>query len=113
MISIKEFTFNPFQENTYVLFDETKECIIVDPGCYEKEEKQQLHSFIEKNQLRPVKLVNTHCHIDHVFGNSYVATTYKLELHIHKKEIPVLASFLQVARMYNIPYIEDSPQASV
>ena len=59
MISIKCFTFNPFQENTYIAFDESKECIIVDPGCYDETENTILKNFIEQNNLKPVALVNT------------------------------------------------------
>lgn len=70
MIQIKSFVFNPFQENTYVLFDETKEAIIIDPGCYENHEKATLDKFISSNKLKVVLLLNTHCHIDHVFGTT-------------------------------------------
>ena len=73
MIKIQSFIFNSFQENTYILFDDTKECIIVDPGCYEKYEQKLLLDFVVKNKLNPVKLINTHCHIDHVLGNHFVA----------------------------------------
>ena len=76
MIEIQSFTFNGFQENTYVLFDQTKECIIIDPGCYEKSEQESLVNFIQTNQLKPIKLVNTHCHIDHVLGNKFVADIF-------------------------------------
>lgn len=71
MIQIHRFTFNPFQENTYVLYDETKECIIIDPGCYEKEEQKELEDFINFHELKPILLINTHAHIDHVLGNFF------------------------------------------
>ena len=66
---VAKLTFNPFQENTYVVYDDTKECVIFDPGMYSGEERKQLSDFIEENGLKPVRLINTHCHIDHVFGN--------------------------------------------
>ena len=72
-MKIKRFVFNPFQENTFVLYDESKECVIIDPGCYEKEEQVKLENFISKNRLKPVALLNTHCHIDHILGNQFVA----------------------------------------
>ena len=72
MISIHFFTFSPIAENTYILFDETKECVIIDPGCYDDRERAELMDFITKNQLKPVKLLNTHCHLDHVFGNGFI-----------------------------------------
>lgn len=86
MIRIHSFTFNPFQENTYLLFDETQECIVIDPGCYENYEQQELDDFIIKNDLRVVKIVNTHCHVDHVLGNQYVKTKYRVNLSIPRLE---------------------------
>ena len=76
MISIHSFTFNPIQENMYILSDETKECVIIDPGCYDDEERTTLSAFITENQLKPVRLLNTHCHLDHVFGNGFVSKKY-------------------------------------
>ena len=90
MLSIKSFTFNPFQENTYIAYDETKECIIVDPGCYDENENSILKSFIEQENLKPVALVNTHCHLDHIFGNKFVADTYNLSPVMHKLDLPML-----------------------
>ena len=90
MISIKSITFNPFQENTYIAFDETKECIIIDPGCYDERENIILKNFIEQKNLKPVALVNTHCHLDHIFGNNFVADKYKLIPTMHKDDLPML-----------------------
>ncbi|MES2286846.1 MAG: MBL fold metallo-hydrolase [Bacteroidota bacterium] len=112
MISIKSFIFGPFQENTYVLYDETKECIIIDPGCYDNRERAELAGFIEDNKLNPVKLINTHCHLDHVFGNGFVADTYTLQLEINKLDQPVLDSYLMSAKMYGLN-AAPSPQPSV
>ncbi len=85
MIKIKQFVFNSFQENTYVLYNETGECIIVDPGCYEDFEKTQLQDFIKNNKLKPVKLINTHSHVDHILGNNFVINNYGINLTIHKE----------------------------
>jgi len=111
MITIKSLTFGPFQENTYVLFDETKECIIIDPGCYDDEERAELTDFIQKNGLVPVRLLNTHCHIDHVFGNNFAATKYQLKLEINKLDLPILNSLMTVAKIYNFS-AEPSPEPS-
>lgn len=108
MITIKDFTFNPFQENTYVLYDETKECVIFDPGCYMSGEKRLLSDFIKKNDLKPVLLINTHCHLDHVFGNAYIKEKFNIPLAIHEGELPSLHSFERVAAMYNVP-VEPTP----
>lgn len=109
MTNVQAFAFNPFSENTYLVYDESRECLIIDPGCYTPSERQQLHDFIAAQQLKPVRLINTHCHIDHVLGNRYVAETYGLELEIHQGELPVLESVPMVAQMYGIPNIQQSP----
>ena len=109
MTTVQVFTFNPFAENTYVVYDDTQQCIIVDPGCYTAAERQQLSQFIADQNLTPVGLLNTHCHLDHVFGNRYVAETYGLPLAIHPDETPVLEAVPQIAQMYGIPNIQQSP----
>lgn len=86
MAQVKQFTFNPFSENTFVVYDDTKECVIVDPGCYDKGEEQALVNFIQENDLKPVKLLNTHCHLDHIYGNRFVKEKYDLKLYAHKDE---------------------------
>lgn len=108
MITIASFTFNPFQENTFVLFDESKEAVIIDPGCYAQAEKEILSDFIEKKELKPVRLLNTHCHIDHVLGNKYIAERYHLVLEMHKGEIPVLEAVVQYGSMMGLQ-VEESP----
>ena len=112
MLDIQLFTFNAFQENSYLVYDkETKGCIILDPGCGNTREEQELVDFIEGNKLIPKRLINTHCHIDHVLGNQFVAEKYELELEAHRLEVPVLQSGEQVSKMYNIPY-KGSPNIS-
>lgn len=112
MIEIKCFTFNPFMENTYVLYDETKEAIIIDPGCYEKEEQKQLSDFIDEHSLKVVKLLNTHGHIDHVFGNQWVKDLYNVKLYIHPKDEETLRSVKVYAPAYGFAnYNESKPDA--
>jgi len=110
MINIHSFTFNPFEENTYILYDDTKECIIIDPGCYDEFEKEDLADFIKKQELTPVKLLNTHCHIDHVLGNSFIADKYGIELEINELELPILQSAPMAAQLYGIPNVEILPE---
>jgi len=110
MIELKSFTFNPFQENMYVLWDETKECIIIDPGCSTREEENELKDFIEKMKLKPVQLLNTHCHIDHILGNAFCVDRYKIPFYHHKLDLPVLANGRGSAAMFGIRYT-DSPAA--
>ena len=104
MLKIKVFTFSPIQENTYVVYNEKNECLIIDPGCYFPEEQQELKAFIDKRGLLPKWLVNTHCHLDHVFGNKFIAETYGLTLHLHQKEEVVLQFAPTSGLMYDMPF---------
>ena len=92
MLHIKCFTFNPFQENTYLLYDEEGTATLIDPGCYTEEEKQELEAFILKEKLQVTQLLNTHCHIDHVLGNAWAIDRFQVTLQIHTLEVPVLKS---------------------
>jgi len=109
-MTIRKFTFNPmFQENTFVLSDETMECVIFDPGCSSPAEYSELKSYIEEAKLKPVRLLNTHCHIDHVLGNKFTSDTWDLPLEAHAGEVPVLESGKQVSKMYGIEYTPSPP----
>ena len=108
MLKIQEFVFNPFQENTYVLFDETGEAVIVDPGCYENHEKQELTEFIESNNLKVTMLLNTHGHIDHVLGNTFVKDKFKVKLFIHKIDEPVMRAVKAYAGNYGFPLYQEA-----
>lgn len=108
MINIHNFVFNPFMENTSVVYDDTKECVIIDPGCYEKNEQQELVSFIESNNLKVKYLLNTHCHIDHVLGNKFVKDQFNVNLLIHKDEAVVLNFNRTNASGYGFPDYQDS-----
>lgn len=104
MFQIKAFTFNPVQENTYILYNEDKECIIIDPGCYFDAEKEELKSFINAHKLQPKFLLNTHCHLDHVFGNKFIAEEYKLTLNAHSLEKEILEMAPASGLMFNLPF---------
>jgi len=104
-MTIEIYTFNAFQENTVVaICDSTKECIIFDPGCSNGNERKVLTDTIKNHGWKPVRLINTHCHIDHVLGNKYISETYGLPLEAHQGEIPVLDSCVKVSKMYGIDY---------
>ena len=104
MLTVKAFTFNPVQENTYILYNEKKQCCIIDPGCYFPEEKEKLKSFVSSNALTPELLLNTHCHLDHVFGNKFVHDTWGLILNIHEKEKQMLDLAPASAEMWQLPF---------
>ncbi|CAG5079589.1 MBL fold metallo-hydrolase [Parvicella tangerina] len=109
-MQVKKFTFNPFQENTFILFDDTKECLIVDAGCYFPEEFVQLKKFIEENDLVPQKLISTHSHLDHVFGNHIVTKELKLQLGIHPEDEQTLKMLKTTADLYQVPNVFESPE---
>ena len=104
MLTIKTFEFSPIQENTYILYNEFNDCIIIDPGCYFDAEKEELIAFITDNKLTPKMLINTHCHLDHVFGNKFISEKYNLTLKIHENEKAVLAFAPTSGLMYNMPF---------
>lgn len=92
MLTVKTFTFNPYQENTYLLIDEARNCIIIDPGMHNPSEEQDVINYIQDNQLTPILLLNTHCHIDHVLGNKFVYDQWGLLPNFHEGEVPVLVA---------------------
>lgn len=104
MLTVQPFTFNPVQENTYVLYNEKGECCIIDPGCYFASEEQALKGFIEQNNLKPVLLLNTHCHLDHIFGNKFIHRTYNLQLHLHPLEKAVLEYGPSAGQLWQLPF---------
>ena len=104
MLSVKSFEFSPVRENTYVLYNEEKQCCIIDPGCYFSEEQDELKGFIDRAGLQPILLLNTHCHLDHVFGNKWVHETWGLILHIHEKEKPVLDYAPIAGEKWQLPF---------
>ena len=108
-MKVKSFTFNPFQENTYVVYDDTKECLIIDPGCYSEKERTELMRFISSEGLKPVRLINTHCHIDHILGNKFASELWDLELYMHKKDLPLLENAESISKMYGLEDYEGSP----
>ena len=109
MTKINLFVFNQFEENTYLVHDDTKECAIIDPGCSNDAERSYLVRFIEKFGLKPVRLINTHCHLDHIYGNKFVAEKYGLQLEMHEGELPVLQAAAASALFYGVPVPEESP----
>src|SRR6185295_14003868 len=107
MLTVKAFTFNPVEENTYILYNEKRECCIIDPGFYFPEEKEEFEGFIEENSLQPILLLNTHCHLDHVFGNKFIHDKWGLLLHIHEKEKQMLELAPASGQMWQLPFGND------
>jgi hydroxyacylglutathione hydrolase len=112
MIQVKTITCNPFMENGYILFDETSECVVIDPGCNNERERKMFKDFIDENDLKPVRLINTHCHLDHICGNHFIASTYGLKLESHKGEQAVLDAAATHGKMFGFVF-EPSPDIEV
>ncbi|TAH44138.1 MAG: MBL fold metallo-hydrolase [Bacteroidetes bacterium] len=112
MIKVESFAFNPFEENTYILSDESSEAVIIDPGCFDSEEKKILSDYIEKNKLKPVKLLLTHAHIDHILGNNYVSARYGIKVEMHAADVDLLLSAPVYGQVWGIQ-AEPSPEPSV
>jgi hydroxyacylglutathione hydrolase len=109
MIAVKTFIFNPFQENTYVVHDDSQQCLIIDPGCHSLAEQEAITRFIADQQLTPIALINTHCHIDHILGVDYLKQHYSIPFRAHEAEKPLLLHASQQALFYGLDY-EGSPE---
>jgi len=117
-MTIKTFTFNPFQENTYLIYDETGEAAVIDAGCYNETEKQLIKNYLADNNLVLKKVLNTHLHIDHQFGNKFLFETYGLKPEASKEDEFLLENIAEQLRMFGLPagegvqnigsYIEDN-----
>ena len=83
MLSFESFVFNPFGENTYIIYSATGECVIVDPGCATTGEEDRLFGFIDSHRLKPLRVINTHGHVDHVVGNNAVKRRYGIPVAAH------------------------------
>lgn len=102
MIQVQSFTFNPFQENTYLLISEDKNAILIDPGMYDAEEVKVIKSFLEKNELTLTKILLTHAHLDHIFGLKLILDEYDVPFYLHKEELPVYENAEAVASGYGV-----------
>ncbi|MCF8413028.1 MAG: MBL fold metallo-hydrolase [Melioribacteraceae bacterium] len=110
MFQMKKFIFSPFQENTYVVWDsESKQAAVIDPGCYDETEKNKLKDFIYHNKLDLKILFNTHCHIDHIFGNKFIMDNFKPLFYAPEKDIPLLENMPEQAKLFQLT-VDESPK---
>lgn len=109
----KTFTFSPFQENTFVLYDDSKECIVVDPGNFFANENEQLDSFFNENGLKFVHVVNTHNHLDHVFGLRYLVDKYKVPAACHPDDLYWIDNFMTAATGYGLEIEKPAPKPEI
>ena len=103
MLKIKSFTFNPYQENTYLIFDDSKEAVVIDPGNYEAYENELISKFIDENKLQLKKIILTHCHLDHCLGNKYLNEKYGAELLIPFDERDLYKNVENIATLFGFP----------
>jgi hydroxyacylglutathione hydrolase len=111
-MQIKKFTFNPVQENTFIVYDDTNECAIIDAGCYFENERKELDQFIADKQLKPVRLINTHCHFDHIMGITHCRAKYHLQFETHADEAVLVERVAEHGDLFGIPMEPvDAPDA--
>jgi hydroxyacylglutathione hydrolase len=108
MIKIQKFVFNTFQVNCYIVYDESGECVIIDAACYEEREKEEISGFISENHLKLVRNLNTHCHIDHILGNGFIAGTFGIFPEYHEASLPFLVSAPEIAQSFGYT-LQDCP----
>ncbi len=111
-MNIEIFPFNPIQQNTSVVYS-GKDAVIIDPGCYDRHEEEELKDFIESKGLQVHAILNTHCHIDHIMGNAFCVSEFGVELLAHKKELFTLSFAERSAQMYGFPNYKASPEPTV
>lgn len=109
MIKIKKFVHNTFMVNSYILYDETGECILVDAACYEPEEEEEIRKFIVGNNLKLVRNLNTHCHIDHVLGNAFIAREYGINPEYHENSLPFFHTLREIGSSFGYS-VKDPPK---
>lgn len=101
-MKVQKFTFNPIQENTFIVYDQNKVGVIIDPGNYHREENELLKAFIEDEKIELKAILNTHAHLDHIAGVSYVKNTFSVPFYLHKEDLPTLSMADRSAEMYGL-----------
>lgn len=111
-MTVKTFTFNPFQENTYLVYDENKQGVVFDCGIILDYEKKAFDAYISDNQINIVRVLNTHLHLDHQFGNKFLAESYNIKPEAHREDEFLLENVKSQGAMFGIP-IKDDPEALI
>jgi len=109
MMKIFRLVFSPIEVNTYILADQSGDCAIIDCGCYNTNESEELAGLIMKNNLKPVLLLNTHCHLDHIFGNKFMLDRYNLKTHSSEYDEMNRKNAMQHAMLFGMK-MENPPE---
>jgi glyoxylase-like metal-dependent hydrolase (beta-lactamase superfamily II) len=109
MLNIERFVFNSFMVNTYVIYDETGEAVVIDAACYDEKEKAALSDFIKKKGLKVVRNITTHCHIDHILGNGFIEEQYGIRPEYHRDSVPFLRTAAEIGASfgYQVPKLPE------
>ena len=110
MITVSRFVFNEFQVNSFILSDETLQCLLVDPGCGSGDELERLISFVAANRLEPLRIICTHGHVDHILGAGYLAAHFPIQVFIHRADFPFIGRSAEQAEMFGLT-MSAKPQA--
>lgn len=102
-MKIKTFEFNPLGVNSYVLSDDTNECVVIDAACFYPDEKELLINYIIDNDLVVKHIINTHLHFDHIFGVNTLSTQFDLKLECHKADEFLLDNISDQLSLFGIP----------
>lgn len=113
MLQIHKFIFNPFQQNTFLVWDQSGNCAIIDPGCFTQEEKESLAAYVEKNGLKPQMILLTHAHLDHILGVPFCMQKYGIPVYMDPKEVQTMEGFNPRLGAYGLPDIPPFPFTGV
>ncbi len=109
MIRVEKFVVGPLGENSFVLSDETGECIFIDPGFYYEEEHEEITDYILENKLKPLNITNTHCHFDHIMGVEFIREKYQIPFYAHEHDAFLIVRSKNQAEMFGFEMKPVSP----
>ncbi len=100
MLKVEKFVVNPLQENSYIISDETGQCIFIDPGFYFEEEYEEVKNYIESGNLTPVYIANTHCHFDHIMGVEFIRNEYRIPFKAHSDDAFWISNAIEQGKLF-------------